>query len=133
MINGKVRKMRLVKLVLAMAGMLGSLWVGPVFAGEANPAKVSEVAGAFAGVAESCGLSTEAYTSRVEDLLNHMAGDSGQAEQLIAGYNSKKKEIMAEEENERSMDCMDAKRRFEELPINQPGWTVETGWASEML
>ena len=75
----------------------------------------------------------EAYTSRVEDLLNHMAGDSGQAEQLIAGYNSKKKEIMAEEENERSMDCMDAKRRFEELPINQPGWTVETGWASEML
>jgi hypothetical protein len=123
----------MVKSILPMAGMLGILWVGPAFAGEANPAKVSEMAGAYAGVAESCGLSTEAYTSRVEDLLNHMAGDSGQAEPLIAGYNSKKKETIAEEANERSIDCMDAKRRFEQLPINQPGWTVETGWASEML
>ncbi len=123
----------MVKSILSMAAMLGSLWVGPALAGETNPAKVREIAGAFAGVAESCGLNTEGYTGRVEDLLNHMVGDSGQAEQLIAGYNGKKKETIAEQENERSIDCMDAKRRFEQLPINQPGWSVETGWASEML
>ena len=95
--------------------------------------KSSEIAGAFAGVAVSCGLSIKAYTSRVEELLKHMAGNSGEAEQLIASYKSKKKETIAEEQNERTIDCMDAKRRFEELPINQPGWTVETGWVSEML
>ena len=100
----------------ALTGAL--LVASPAFAGEASPAKVSEIAGAFAGVAESCGLSTEVYTSRVEDLLKHMASDSGQAEQLIASYNGKKKETIAEEQNERSIDCMDAKRRFEELPIN---------------
>ena len=116
-----------------MSAVAGSLCAGPVFAGEADPARVSEIAGAFAGVAESCGLGTEAYSKRVEDLLTHMAGDAGQAEQLIAGFDSKKKETIAQEESERTIDCMDAKRRFEQLPINQPGWTVETGWASEML
>jgi hypothetical protein len=121
--------MRMTRFVLAGALLVAS----PAFAGEASPAKVSEIAGAFAGVAESCGLSTKEYTGRVEDLLKHMAGNSGEAEQLIASYNSKKKETIAEEQNERSIDCMDAKRRFEELPINQSGWTVETGWASEML
>ncbi len=121
--------MRMTRLVLAGALLIA----GPAFAGEANPAKVSEIAGAFAGVAESCGLSTKAYTSRVEDLLKHMAGDSGEAEQLIASYNSKMKETITEEQTERSIDCMDGKRRFEELPINQPGWTIENGWASEML
>jgi len=130
--------MRVLKSWLSTAGTagifwVGLLWVGPALAGETSPARVSEVAGAFAGVAESCGLATEAYSKRVEDLLKHMAGDSGQADQLIAGYNSKKKETIAAEESERSIDCMDAKRRFEQLPINQPGWTVETGWASEML
>lgn len=84
-------------------------------------------------MAESCGLSTTAYTSRVEDLLRHMASDSGEADQLITSYNGKKKETITQEQNERSIDCMDAKRRFEELPINQSEWTVEAGWASEML
>ena len=116
-----------------MAGLAGLLWVGPILAEEASPDKVSEVAGAFAGIAESCGLDTAAYSGRVAELLRHMAGQSGRAEELIAGFDSKKKEIVAQEESERSIDCMDAKRRFEELPINQPGWTVETGWASEML
>lgn len=125
--------MRVVKAFLTMTAVVGSLSAGPALAGEASPAKVSEIAGAFAGVAESCGLSTEAYSKRVADLLQHMAGDAGQAEQLIAGFDSKKKETIAQEESERSIDCMDAKRRFEQLPINQPGWTVETGWASEML
>lgn len=136
--KGNLKQMRVLKSLLSMAGPAGILWAGllwasPALAGEASPARVSEVAGAFAGVAESCGLATEAYSKRVEDLLTHMAGDSGQADQLIAGYNSKKKETIAAEESERSIDCMDAKRRFEQLPINQPGWTVETGWASEML
>lgn len=121
--------MRVVGAVFAGALMV----TGAALAGEANPAKVSEIAGAYAGVAESCGLSTEAYAGRVEDLLRHMAGESGQADRLISGYNSKKTEIIAQEQSERSIDCKDAKRRFEELPINQSGWTVETGWASEML
>lgn len=125
--------MRVVKTFLAVAGTVGLLSTGPVHAGDVDPAKVSEVAGAFAGVAESCGLDTEAYSNRVENLLNDMASDAGQAEQLMAGFDSKKKETIAQEESERSIDCMDAKRRFEQLPINQPGWTVETGWASEML
>ncbi len=121
--------MRMTRFVLAGALLIAS----PAFAGEANPAKVSEIAGAYAGVAESCGLSTKAYTSRVEELLRHMAGNSGDADQLIASYNSKKEETITQEQNERSIDCMDGKRRFEELPINQPGWTVETSRASEML
>ena len=121
--------MRIVGAIFAGALLVA----GPALAGEANPEKVSEVAGAFAGVAESCGLSTEAYSSRVEELLRHMAGGSGDADQLISDFNSKKKETIAQEESERSIDCMDAKRRFEELPINQSGWTVETGWAVEML
>ncbi len=125
--------MRVLKSFLSMTAVAGSLLAAPALASEADPARVSEVAGAFAGVAESCGLSTEAYSERVADLLQHMAGDAGQAEQLIAGFDSKKKETIAQEESERTIDCMDAKRRFEELPINQPGWTVETGWASEML
>jgi VIT1/CCC1 family predicted Fe2+/Mn2+ transporter len=121
--------MRMTSFVLAVALLISS----PAFASESNPAKVSEIAGAYAGVAESCGLSTKAYTSRVEELLKHMAGNSGEAEQLIASYNGKKEETITKEQNERSIDCMDGKRRFEELPINQPGWTVETGWVSEML
>ena len=121
--------MRIIGAVFAGALMVS----GAASAGEANPGKVSEIAGAYAGVAESCGLSTEAYGSRVEELLRHLAGGSGNADQLIADFNSKKKETIAQEESERTIDCMDAKRRFEELPINQPGWTVETGWAAEML
>lgn len=125
--------MRVLKSFLSITGMVSILSMSPVLAGEASPARVSEIAGAFAGVAESCGLDTEAYSNRVENLLNDMASDAGQAEQLMAGFDSKKKETIAQEESERTIDCMDAKRRFEQLPINQPGWTVETGWASEML
>lgn len=125
--------MRVLKSFLSVTGMVSILSMSPVLAGEASPARVSEIAGAFAGVAESCGLDTEAYSNRVENLLNDMASDAGQAEQLMAGFDSKKKETIAQEESERTIDCMDAKRRFEQLPINQPGWTVETGWASEML
>lgn len=125
--------MRVLKSFLSITGMVSILSMSPVLAGEASPARVSEIAGAFAGVAESCGLDTEAYSNRVENLLNDMASDAGQAEQLMAGFDSKKKEAIAQEESERTIDCMDAKRRFEQLPINQPGWTVETGWASEML
>jgi hypothetical protein len=125
--------MRVLKSFLSITGMVSILSMSPVLAGEASPARVSEIAGAFAGVAESCGLDTEAYSNRVENLLNDMARDAGQAEQLMAGFDSKKKETIAQEESERTIDCMDAKRRFEQLPINQPGWTVETGWASEML
>jgi hypothetical protein len=121
--------MRFVAAVFAGVLMLS----GAASAGEADPAKVSEVAGAYAGVAESCGLSTEAYGSRVEELLRHLAGGSGDADQLIADFNSKKTATIAQEESERSIDCMDAKRRFEELPINQPGWTVDAGWAAETL
>ena len=121
--------MRIVGAVFAGALMLS----GAAWAAETDPAKVSEVAGAFAGVAESCGLDTEAYGSRVEELLRHLAGGSGDADQLIADFDKTKKETIAQEESERSIDCMDAKRRFEELPINQPDWTVDTGWASEML
>lgn len=125
--------MRVLKALLTMTAVVGGLSAAPALAGESSPVKVSEIAGAFAGVAESCGLDTEAYSNRVENLLNDMASDAGQAEQLIAGFDSKKKETIAQEESERTIDCMDAKRRFEQLPINQPGWTVETGWASEML
>lgn len=125
--------MKVLKAVAVAAGVIGGLATSPALAGEADPARVSEIAGAFAGVAESCGLDTEAYSDRVENLLNDMASDAGQAEQLIAGFDNKKKETIAQEEDERTIDCMDAKRRFEQLPINQPGWTVETGWASEML
>jgi len=115
---------------LTVVGMLAS----PAWAFEdEDPAQVSEIAGAYAGVAESCGLGTEAYSQRVEELLRHMAGGSGDADQLISNFNDKKKETIAREESERSIDCMDAKRRFEELPINQPGWKVKTGWAAEML
>jgi hypothetical protein len=98
-----------------------------------DPAQVSTIAGDFGGVAESCGLDTRGYSKRVEELLRHMADSSEQAEQLIDNFNSRKKQSVAREENERTIDCMDAKRRFEDLPINSPGWTVETGWASELL
>jgi hypothetical protein len=116
-----------------LAFAIAVLGASPAFAGDEDPAKISEVAGDFAGVAESCGLDTQAYTSRVEQLLKHMAGTSEQADQLIAGYNSHKEETAKQEESERTIDCMDAKRRFEQLPINQPAWTVESGWAAEML
>lgn len=116
---------------LVLAG--GMLLASPAFAGAEDPAKVSDVAGTFAGVAESCGLDTQAYSGRVEELLKHLAGSSKQAEELIASFNSKKKKTMTREETDRTIDCMDAKRRFEDLPINQPTWTVETGWAAEML
>ena len=108
--------MRMTRFALAGALLIAS----PAFAEEENPATVSEMAGTLAGVAESCGLSTKAYSSRVEALLRHMAGTSGDAAQLIASYKSKKKETMTQEQSERTIDCMDAKRRFEELPINQP-------------
>jgi hypothetical protein len=98
-----------------------------------DPAQVSTIAGDFGGVAQSCGLDTQAYSKRVEKLLKHMADTSEQAEQLIDNFNSRTKQSIAREDTERTIDCMDAKRRFEDLPINQPGWTVETGWASELL
>lgn len=122
--------MRRTSLILA-AVVLGA---GTALAAtDKDPAQVSTIAGDIAGVAESCGLDTQAYNSRVEELLKHMAGTSEQAEQLIANFNSKKNETAAQEEAERTIDCMDAKRRFENLPINDPTWIVETGWASEML
>lgn len=105
----------------------------PAVAGDQDPAKVSEVAGDFGGVAESCGIDTQAYSSRVEELLKHMAGTSAEADRLIAGYKSRMEESVRREDGERTIDCMDARRRFEGLPINQSGWTVETGWASELL
>lgn len=121
--------MRLASLVLVGAVLIAS----PAFAGPASPERVNEIAGATAGVAESCGLGTEAYSCRVENLRRYMAGQSGHADQPIASYTSKKKELITQEQDERSIDCVDAKRRFEKLPINQSGWTVDTGWATEML
>lgn len=109
------------------------LFAGSALAADENPADVSRVAGDFAGVAASCGLDTQAYSSRVEELLRHMAASSQEADELIANFNDKKKAAMTREDSERTIDCMDAKRRFEDLPINQPTWTVETGWAAEML
>ena len=122
--------MRMRGLIFSGAVLLaGSAWA----AADEDPGQVSTIAGDFAGVAESCGLDTQAYSGRVEELLKHMAGTSGSAEELIDNFNNKKKETVAKQETERTIDCMDAKRRFEELPINQPNWTVDTGWASEML
>jgi len=122
--------MRITGLVFAI-GVLGA---SPTLAAtDEDPSQVSEIAGAFAGVAESCGVETQGYASRVEELLKHMAESSDEADRLIGAFDEKKKATVAEEESERTIDCMDARRRFEELPINQPGWTVETGWASEML
>jgi len=62
-----------------------------------------------------------------------MAGQSGHADQPIASCNSTKNELIIQEQAERTIDCVDAKRRFDKLPINRSGWTVETGWASDML
>lgn len=124
--------MRITSLILVLAAcVLGAS--ATLAAVDEDPAQVSTIAGDFGGVAESCGLDTQAYSNRVEALLKHMAGTSEQAEQLIDNFNSRQKQSVAREETERTIDCMDAKRRFEDLPINQPGWTVETGWASELL
>jgi len=122
--------MRMSSLIFA-AAVLGAS--AALAATDEDPGQVSTIAGGFGGAAQSCGLDTQAYSSRVEELLKHMADSSGQAEQLIDNFNNKMKETVAREETERTIDCMDAKRRFEELPINKPEWTVETGWASEML
>ncbi len=121
--------MRVTSLVLA-----GGLFLAfSAFAAEQDPAKVSEVAADFGGVAASCGLDTTAYDSRVEKLLDHMAGASGKAGELISAYHKTKEDLVRREESERTIDCMDARRRFEQLPINQSGWTVESGWVSEGL
>ena len=122
--------MRMTSLIFAASVLAASTAVAAV---DEDPAQVSTIAGDFGGVAESCGLDTQAFSKRVEELLKHMAGTSEQAEQLIGNFNSRKEQSVAREETERTIDCMDAKRRFEDLPINQPGWTVDTGWASEML
>jgi HPt (histidine-containing phosphotransfer) domain-containing protein len=78
--------MRIMGLVFAV-GVLGA---SPAFAAtDEDPSQVSEIAGAFAGVAESCGLETQGYASRVEELLKHMAESSDQADQLIGAFNDK--------------------------------------------
>jgi len=122
--------MRMTSLIFA-AAVLGAS--AAMAATDEDPGQVSTIAGDFGGAAQSCGLDTQAYSGRVEQLLKHLAGGSGQVDQLIDNFRSRIKETVAREETERTIDCMDAKRRFEELPINQPDWTVETGWASEML
>lgn len=122
--------MRITSLIFAASVFAASAALAAV---DEDPAQVSTIAGDFGGVAESCGLDTQAYSNRVEELLKHMADTSEQAEQLIDTFNSRKKQTVAREDTERTIDCMDAKRRFENLPINKPGWTVKTGWASEML
>jgi Fe-S cluster biogenesis protein NfuA len=121
--------MRITGLVFAMV-VLGA---SPVLAADEDPGQVSVIAGDFGGGAQSCGLETQTYSSRVEKLLKHMAGTDAEAEQLIGTFNDRMKATVSREETERTIDCMDLKRRFEDLPINQPTWTVDTGWASEML
>ncbi len=122
--------MRMTRFILAGVLLIAS----PAFAGEKDPAKVSELAGSFGGVAESCGLLTKEYGSRVNKLLRymtkHMDGNFRKSESFIARYNSMRKQTFKRQLSQRTIDCMDVKREFENLSINQPGWTVKTGWHS---
>jgi hypothetical protein len=76
-------KTRMNSSVLAGALLVAS----PGFVGEANPAKVSEIAGAFAGVVS------------IWPAIPVKPSSS-----LLASYNSKKKETIAEEKNERCIE-----------------------------
>lgn len=122
--------MRMTGFVLAGALLMAS----PAYAGEKDPARVSMLAGSFGGVAESCGLLTKEYGSRVNKLLRymvkHMDGNYSKSEAFIDSYNSMRKKTYKQQLSQRTIDCEDAKREFENLSINQPGWTVKTGWHS---
>jgi len=116
----------------AVAGAL--LIASSALASEKDPVKVSELAGSFGGLAESCGLFSKAYDNRVKKLLrylvSHRDGGYSESERHIAGYIALKKEAYKLQLSQRTIDCMDVKREFENLWINRPGWTVKIGWNS---
>lgn len=101
------------------------------YAAEITLAEISKLAGSLGGVAESCDFPVEGYVSRVTALLENQAANKGAAADLVKQFRDEMVETNKLEHMSRTIDCGDFLHKYEELWVNQPGWTVDKGWAKK--